>query len=98
MRQLREQLDEVPEPEKKRTKPEKRSDPIKNDTTLSRSPKYGLGQKVSIYWPEMKKWYKGKITHVDPDTLDPTVTYEDGEELTYPPDFQGWKIKTCKSG
>ena len=64
MRQLREQLDEVPEPEKKRTKPEKRSDPIKSDTTPSRSRKYGLGQKVSIYWPEMKKWYKGKITHV----------------------------------
>ena len=55
-----------------------------------------LGARVSIYWPSMKEWYFGTITHVDPEDEALTVTYEDGEELTYPPNFKGWKWKVIE--
>ena len=52
-----------------------------------------LGARVSIYWPSMKTWYEGQITHVDPKDEALTVTYDDGEELTYGPNFEGWRWK-----
>ena len=52
-----------------------------------------LGAQVKVYWPAMRRWYKGMITHVDPEDLALTVTYADGDELTYPPDFKGYKWK-----
>ena len=55
-----------------------------------------LQAKVSLYWPGMKEWYDGIITHVDPEDEALTVTYEDGEELTYPPNFKGWKWKVIE--
>ena len=48
---------------------------------------------VSIYWPSMKEWYFGTITHVDPEDEALTVTYDDGEEFTYEPNFKGWRWK-----
>ena len=52
-----------------------------------------LGARVKIYWKTMKDWYPGTITHVDPEDEALTVTYDDGEELTYPPNFNGWRWK-----
>ena len=48
-----------------------------------------LGARVSIYWPSMKERYFGTITHVDPEDEALTVTYDDGEEFTYEPNFKG---------
>ena len=46
----------------------------------------------------MKQWYTGTITYVDPEDESLTVTYDDGEgeELTYKPNFEGWRWKIVK--
>ena len=55
-----------------------------------------LNAAVAIYWPTMKQWYTGTITYVDPEDESLTVTYDDGEELTYKPNFEGWRWKIVK--
>ena len=46
----------------------------------------------------MKEWFSGRITFIDPDDGSITVKYDDGDELTYPPDFKGytWKLGDFK--
>ena len=55
-----------------------------------------LGASVALYWKTMKQWYTGTITHVDPEDEALAVTFDDGDELTYPPNFQGWRWKIVK--
>ena len=71
-------------PVKKVSKQKKKPKKLKNDRAV-------LGARVKIYWKTMKEWYSGTITHVDPEDEALTVTYDDGEELTYPPNFTGWR-------
>ena len=68
----------------KMSKQKKKPKKLKNDRAV-------LGARVKIYWKTMKEWYSGTITHVDPEDEALTVTYDDGEELTYPPNFKGWR-------
>ena len=68
----------------KMSEQKKKPKKLKNDRAV-------LGARVKIYWKTMKEWYSGTITHVDPEDEALTVTYDDGEELTYPPNFTGWR-------
>ena len=43
--------------------------------------RFEQGDQVEIFWPTMKKWYRGSVTEFEPEVLSHgrfTVTYDDG--------------------